>query len=110
MTTRIPLPAITYLDAADRGDHATARACFTADAVVVDDGRTYTGDDVREFVERAGSEYSFTRDFQGFEPVGERRFVARYRLEGDFPGGVVDLRYVLTVAEDGLIERLEITA
>lgn len=109
MITRIPLHAARYLSAADLDDHATALACFAPGAVVVDDGRTYTGDEVRTFVERAGSPYEYTRDFRSLLPLADGTFVAQYHLEGNFPGGVVDLRYIFTIGEDGLIDRLEIT-
>lgn len=108
MTTQIPLHAVRYLAAAERDDAVTALACLTPDAVIIDDGRTYVGEQIGRWLDRSASEYVYTRDFRGLEPIDACTFAARYRLEGNFPGGVVDLRYLLTVAADGRVERLEI--
>lgn len=109
MTTSIPLHAVQFLDATDHDDTPAALACLVPDAVIVDDGRTYEGDAIAGWLERSASEYEYTRDFRGLEPLGTGTYVARYRLEGNFPGGVVDLRYLFTLAADGRVARLEIT-
>lgn len=108
-TTEIPLQPIRFLTADDDVD--TELSTFAPGATVVDDGRTYVGEqEIRGWRERtrSGSEFTFTRSFLGLEPAGPGVFVARYRLEGDFPGGVVDLRHTFTVRGDGLVTALEI--
>jgi ketosteroid isomerase-like protein len=109
MTITIPIQAALYLDAVDRHDLEASLAAFAPDAVVVDEGRSHRGDEIREWRATAASGYTYTSEFRGLEPTDETHSVARYHLEGDFPGGVVDLRFAFTLrAGDGLIERLEI--
>lgn len=109
MTTQIPFQAAVYLDAVDRGDIDASLATLAPDAVVLDDGKTYRGDEIRAWRSSSESEYTYTREFLGLLPIDETHSVARYRLEGNFPGGVVELRFLFTTRADGLIERLEIT-
>ena len=52
-------------------------------------------------------EYTFTRTLLGAEPLDDGRWLVRNHLEGDFPGGAVDLRYEFALT-DGLISRLVI--
>jgi ketosteroid isomerase-like protein len=97
-----------YQAAHDRRDLDTALAAFTPDATVVDDGTTYIGAArIRSWLEHAASEFTYTRTLTGFDDVGDGAFVVRNHLEGDFPGGEVDLRYRFQV-RDGLIAHLEI--
>lgn len=49
----------------------------------------------------------FTTEITDVEQVGETVHVVRTHLEGDFPGGVVDLKQRFTVS-GGLIRDLEI--
>ncbi|MDO9377658.1 MAG: hypothetical protein Q7T56_02330 [Nocardioidaceae bacterium] len=108
MTTLLPFQAARYLDAVERDDVDAALSCLAPGATVVDEGRSHTGDDVRTWLTTTSSEFTFTRDFRGLEPLDEHRSVARFHLEGDFPGGVVDLRFTFTTGADGLVTRLEI--
>jgi hypothetical protein len=99
----------TYLAAHAAGDPDSAIGSFAPDPVVVDDGRTFAGTvRVREFLERAGSEYTFTTELVGAERVDDTHWVARVRLEGDFPGGVADLAYRFTLAAGDSIAELVI--
>jgi hypothetical protein len=108
MTVDFPASIAQYLHAVDRDDVPGSLAALAPDAVVVDDGVTYTGRAIAAWRDRSESEFAYTRDFRGLEVVDATRFVARYRLEGDFPGGVVDLRFAFALAADGRIARLEI--
>ncbi|SEO30384.1 nuclear transport factor 2-like protein [Actinacidiphila rubida] len=104
------LPAVVtrYLDAHRAHDTSTAISAFTLDATVTDDGRTYEGTAVIEaWLTRSSSEYTYTTTLTGAERVDAAHWTATNRLEGDFPGGVVDLNYRFTL-RDGLIERLVI--
>jgi hypothetical protein len=109
MTTLFPLHVGLYLDATARGDVEASLASFAPSATVIDEGHSYTAAAIRAWRERASTEFTFTSDFLGLEPTDESHFVARFHLEGDFPGGTVDLRFLFTLAPSGLIERLEIT-
>ncbi|GAA1849855.1 nuclear transport factor 2 family protein [Asanoa iriomotensis] len=88
-------PAIAgYLSGAD------ARF-FTADAVVRDDGHTYRGtEEIRDWLGRVSGEYTWTATPTGSIKLDDLRYEVRQHLEGDFPGGVVDLRYRFTLRGD----------
>ena len=97
-----------YQDAHDRREADTALAAFTSDATVVDDGSTYVGaEGVRTWLANAASEFTYTRTLTGVDDLGDGVYVVRNHLEGDFPGGAVDLHYRFRLRE-GLIEHLEI--
>lgn len=97
-----------YQAAHDRRDTATAIAAFTPDATVADDGATHVGADaIRQWLETAASEFTYTRTLIGAEQEDDRTWVVHNNLTGDFPGGTVDLSYRFVLSGD-LIERLDI--
>ena len=88
------------------GDADTALRAFTPDAVVVDDGSTYRGtDEIRAFLATAGAEFTLhdRRSWARSAPT-TTHWVAVNHLEGDFPGGVVDLRYRFALDGDLIAE------
>ncbi|MCA0145380.1 nuclear transport factor 2 family protein [Blastococcus sp. LR1] len=94
-----------YLAAHLARDTDTALRSFTGTAVVVDDGTTYRGtEEIRLFLSRAGAEFSYTTELVGAERVDDARWVAVNRLEGDFPGSVVELRYRFTMDGERIAE------
>ncbi|HEY9335402.1 MAG TPA: nuclear transport factor 2 family protein [Kribbella sp.] len=81
---------------------------YTDDAEVTDDGKTYRGrDEIRAWLARSASEYSYTTELTSTRQVDEHTYVATHHLEGNFPGGTVDLDFTFTLV-DGLISRLVI--
>ena len=97
-----------YLEAQDRRDTAAALAAFTPDAHVLDDGQDYRGlDAVRDWLTKASTQFSYTRTFLDAKSERPNVWLVSNRLRGDFPGGVVDLRYTFTLV-DGLIADLAI--
>ncbi len=106
--SRLIAPNSAAQAAHDRRDVETAIAQFTADPSVVDDGKTYEGiDGVETFLRKAGSEYTYTRALISAEEVTSDCWRVANRLEGNFPGGQVDLFYEFRL-EGGLIARLTI--
>ena len=106
----LELPEVVsrYQSAHDRRDTAVALSAFTPDARVFDDGHEYHGaDEIRGWLDHGASEYTFTRSLVSTEATGAGTWVVVNHLEGNFPGGVVDLRYRFTVT-DGLISELVI--
>ena len=90
-----------YLDAHDRGDTVTALSAFAVDAVVHDDGQVHLGhDEIRTWLSSASTRYRFTRTLTGVGALDANTWVATNHLEGDFPGGVVDLQYRFTLSRD----------
>ncbi|WCO68826.1 nuclear transport factor 2 family protein [Iamia majanohamensis] len=101
----LPAAIRSYLAAHAERDTDTALRSFAADAVVVDDGRTFRGiDGVRDFLRSAGAEFRYTTTLIGCERLDDGAWIVRNRLEGDFPGGVADLAYGFTTDADRITE------
>jgi hypothetical protein len=106
--SELPDVITRYQSAHDRRDSDAALATFAPDAVVKDDGNTYRGHgEIRDWLTRASVEFTYTRTLTAAEPTDSRTWTVTNHLEGNFPGGVVDLRYRF-VLEDSLITELEI--
>jgi hypothetical protein len=106
----IQVPAVVgqYQDAHDRRDVEAALAAFAPSAIVKDDGHEYHDtDEIRDWLSVASTQFSYTRTLTGAEAVDANTWLVTNHLEGDFPGGVVDLRYRIVLA-DKLISELEI--
>ncbi len=107
-TDQLPATVRGYLAAHTARDADAALRAFTPTAVVVDDGTTYRGtEEIRGFLSRAGAEFTYTTTLAGAERADDAHWVAINRLEGDFPGGVADLRYRFVMDGD-LIAELDI--
>jgi ketosteroid isomerase-like protein len=101
----LPATIRTYLAAHTASDVDAALPAFAPTAVVVDDGSTYRGTkEVRRFLSRAGAEFTYTTELVGAQRVDDTHWVATLRLEGDFPGGVVELAYRFTMTGDRIAE------
>lgn len=107
-TAAVPNAIRRYQAAHDKRDVAVALAQFTLTATVIDDGKRYEGTDgVETFLRKAGSEYTYTRTLIDAEEVSSDCWRITNRLEGNFPGGQVDLSYEFHL--DGeLVSRLVI--
>ncbi|MEU3984279.1 nuclear transport factor 2 family protein [Streptomyces sp. NPDC026672] len=104
----LPEVITRYLEAHRVRDTATALGAFRPDAVVTDDGRTHEGAAaIERWLDKEASEYTYTVELTGAERTDDTHYVAVQHLEGDFPGGVVDLYYRFVLA-GGLVERLVI--
>ena len=91
---QLPAPVRGYLAAHEARAADAALRVFSPSAVVVDDGTTHRGtEELRRFVAEAGAEFSYTTTLLGAERIDDTSWVVTQRLEGDFPGGVVDLRF-----------------
>lgn len=104
----LPTPVVAYLDAHDEKRHTDAAAVFASDAIVFDDGNTYEGIEViSAWIEKASSEYTYTSTRIGQQVADETHAVVQIRLDGNFPGGTVTLRYQFEL-QAGLINQLTI--
>jgi ketosteroid isomerase-like protein len=104
----LPATITRYLDAHRLRDTATAIGTFASDAVVIDDGNTHTGTAAIEtWLTGAASEYTYTTRLTSAHKSDDAHYTVTNHLEGDFPGGQVDLRYRFTL-RDGLIGNLTI--
>lgn len=74
---------------------------FTADARVTDEGIDHDGrDGIRAWLGKTGREYTYTTALIGQRQQGPDEWTVVAHLEGDFPGGVVDLRYRFSLEQD----------
>ncbi|MEU7826858.1 nuclear transport factor 2 family protein [Catellatospora sp. NPDC049111] len=97
-SSALPAEVTTYLDAHRARDVDAAIACYTKDAVVTDNGHAYRGlEEIRTWLGRSASEYTFTTELTGAGRIDETHYDVVQHLEGDFPGGVVDLHYRFTM-------------
>jgi hypothetical protein len=103
----LPEPVAAYFAAEHKPD-ALAH-CFTAQAVMKDNGHTYTGiDAIKAFMAQASAKYSATSVPFGIEREDGCQLV-RAKVTGNFPGSPIVLSYRFRL-ERGMIASLEITA
>jgi len=101
MDAKIPEVVQRYQHAHDRHDVDEALSAFAAGAIVRDEDQEWTGTAaIRKWLIKTSTEYTFTRTLLGAEEGAPGTWVIRNRLEGNFPGGVVDLRYRFELAGD----------
>ena len=104
----LPEVITSYLKAHMARDLDTAIERYTEDASVTDEGRTYNGpDEIRAWLSRSANEYSYTIERTGATNLGDERYDVTHHLEGNFPGGKVDLHFRFTL-RGGKIARLVI--
>jgi hypothetical protein len=106
--TELPAVVQRYQNAHDRRDADTALGAFTSDAVVNDDGHEYRGSvEIHDWLSGASVEFSYIRTLLDAVQLDADTWLVTSHLEGDFPGGVVDLQYRF-VLSGGLISQLDI--
>lgn len=109
MQIPIPPPVRLYFQSEACDDTLRVADCFTSDAVVTDERRTHQG---LEAIRAWKAESKATTKYQvtpvSAEPDGGRVLVVG-RVEGDFPGSPVMLRYLFDLEGDR-ISALEIRA
>ena len=104
----LPEVITTYLTAHQARDLDTAIERYTDDASVTDEGRTHNGpDEIREWLSRSANEFSYSIEMTGATKLADERYDVGHHLEGNFPGGKVDLHFRFTL-RDGKIARLVI--
>jgi hypothetical protein len=106
------LPEIitTYLKAHDARDLDVAVRTYAPDATVTDEGRTYDGrEEIGRWLARSASEFTYTIETTEATELAEDRYDVLRHLEGNFPGGRVDLHFRFNL-RDGAIARLVIEA
>ncbi len=111
-TGSLPPVISEYLAASDRSDAEAIVRCFAQDAVVVDEGQEWRGSAaIRRWRGTVATAFEYTVQVTGAKALGDAEGVERYdvyiHLEGNFPGGEVDLtdRFAL---RDRRIASLEI--
>lgn len=103
----LPEPIAAYFVADQQSPEAVVR-CFTAQAVVKDEGRSHVGlDAIRAWKLAATSQYNYTCEPFAMVQQNGRQLVTS-RVTGNFPGSPVDLKYDFRLDGD-LIASLTIT-
>ena len=78
LDTDLPEVIGRYFDAHDRRDTDAALATFAADAVVLDDGHEYRSpEEIRDWLARASTQFTYTRTFTGRKLSHPRRGSSR---------------------------------
>ncbi len=107
----LPMAIVTYLERSVSAKPAGASQTFTENAVVVDNGHTYTGAAaIAAWLVDTAAEVTYTTTRLHTEKNDAVTTVVN-RIEGNFPGRSVDLSYRFELdAESGLIQALTITS
>jgi ketosteroid isomerase-like protein len=107
MAIELPRIVADYFAADQESGVEAVSGCFTADAVVMDEGKTYTGlDEIRRWKADSATKYTYT--VEPFQVAAEAdRTVVKAHLVGNFPGSPADLRYFFALI-GGKIAALEI--
>ena len=105
MSTALPTIISDYMTASDSGNLDAIVACFTDDAVVVDENQEWTGRPrIREWRNRVATAYEYTVEVRGAATQasvdGVQRHDVHTHLEGNFPGGTVDLTFRFGLRDD----------
>jgi hypothetical protein len=102
----LPEPIAAYFSV-DQRDATAVTQCFTNDAIVKDEGHTYTGlPAIAKWRSDVSAQYTFTSELLALEQT-DGIVVVTSRLTGNFPGSPVVLRYRFQL-ERGKIAALEI--
>lgn len=102
MVIDLPAAIAGYFEA-DRARDASAVAdCFTADAVVHDEGLSHVGRAaIRAWTEDYLAKYNPTAEPFAIEEEAGRTVVTSH-VSGDFPGSPIDLRFIFTLVDDAI--------
>ena len=99
MTLDLPTPVANYFSA-DTSDSEAVAQCFTENAVVKDEGRTYEGRAaIKQWKTDTSAKYQYTSEPFACEEKDEKIVVTSH-LVGNFPGSPVDLRYFFKLEGD----------
>ncbi len=97
-----------YFSAVERSDLPLLDTCFTDDATLTDDGRTYRGrDEIRAWRQAAGPAYEFVVEALDWERTAEGVYVVDNSVASTVSGEPVELKFRFTL-RDGLIGDLRI--
>jgi len=108
MAAQLPGTLGRYFEGQNALDAAAMADCFTPDAEVRDEGRTYVGRNaIREWKAATIAKYAVRA-----EPLSSRqdkdRVTVVAKVSGNFPGSPAELTYGFALDSDGRIQRLEI--
>ena len=104
MSIELPTPISAYFAADKKANAQAVSDCFTEDAVVTDEGNTYTGRDaIRQWMANASTQFTYTVEPLAISEENGRTLVIGH-LAGNFPGSPVVLRYFFLLDGDKIAE------
>jgi hypothetical protein len=104
--TQLPEVITIYLTAHQARDLDQAVSSYQPDATVTDEGRTYHGhDEIRAWLTRSAGEFTYTTEVTGATRLDADHYDVTHHLEGNFPGGQVDLRLPAAPRHHGRLPR-----
>lgn len=107
MSINLPKPIEAYFNADLNNGDAVAR-CFTEDATVKDERKTYVGvSAIREWKTSSSKKYTYTVEPYASE-AKNGKIIVTGKVAGNFPGSPIDLKYAFVLKADKISE-LEIT-
>lgn len=96
----LPEPIAAYFLADKEQDTEALSKCFTTDALVTDEEHTYRGlVEIQAWKALSSSKFNYTSQPFASEEI-EGKVLVTSRVEGDFPGSPVDLRYFFQLSGD----------
>ena len=99
MPISLPKPIAAYFTA-DKHDAETLARCFTENAVVKDEGDTYTGlAAIKRWKAETTRKYTYTSEPFALQDK-EGKTVVTSRLTGNFPGSPINLRFFFGLEGD----------
>ncbi|GAA4562815.1 nuclear transport factor 2 family protein [Micromonospora coerulea] len=108
MTSTVPAVIDRYYRLIGEDDIDGFVSCFTDDAIVADEDRTYEGPAaIRAWRERTAAEFHYTAVPESVQEEAGGNIVVTALVSGTFPGSPVRLRHRFTM-RDGLIGALDI--
>jgi hypothetical protein len=101
----LPDVITAFLRAHQSRDLDNALERFSSDATVIDDGRTYSGlEDIRSWMSSSTSEFTYTTETVAACQLDAGDYDVVQHLEGNFPGGTVDLHFRFALRDGELYE------
>lgn len=102
MTLVLSMPVAAYF-AADRTDSDSVSRCFAENAIVKDEGHTYSGRGaIKNWKEAALAKYQYTCEQLACED-NDGKIVVTCRLTGNFPGSPADLRFAFELTGEQIV-------
>src|ERR1700730_17143885 len=99
MTLDLPTPVASF-SSANTSDGEAVSQCFSENAVVKDEGRTFKGRAaIRQWKAAASAKYQYTSEPLACERQ-DGKVIVTTRLIGNFPGSPVNLRYFFGLEGD----------
>lgn len=108
MTDMYPEVISRYFSAVDRQDLDGLTECFTDDATVTDDGRTYHGrGEIRGWREATGVGYEYVVEVLDAQQTADDAYLVDTNILSNVSGATVELKFRFTLA-GRLIKDLQI--